>query len=113
MALALISRVHESVPGGISAGYLRPLLRWQDCAAQHIAQNIGYVPGTIEHAWHGSKEKRAYIDRWTILIRNAFDPDADLIRNTWGVLELAGNKPALRRDIDRYFRSRDEDANSN
>jgi hypothetical protein len=70
------------------------------------------VPGTIEHAWHGSKEKRAYIDRWTILTRNSFDPDMDLIRNTWGVLELVGNKPALRRDIDRYFRSRDEDSNS-
>ena len=112
MALALIGRVLESVPGGISEGYLRPLLRWQERATQHIAQNIGYVPGTIEHAWHGSKEKRAYIDRWTILTRNSFDPDMDLIRNTWGVLELVGNKPALRRDIDRYFRSRDEDSNS-
>ena len=112
MALALIGRVLESVPGGVTEGYLRPLLRWQDRATQHIAQNIGYVPGTIEHGWHGSKEKRAYIDRWTILTRNSFDPEADLIRNTWGVLELAGSKPALRRDIDRYFRSRDEDSNS-
>jgi hypothetical protein len=28
------------------------------------------------------------------------------------VLELAGNKPQLRSDIDRYFRARDEDSNS-
>jgi len=28
------------------------------------------------------------------------------------VLELAGNKPQLSRDIDAYFRSRNEDANS-
>lgn len=112
MALALIGRVRESVPGGISGAYMRPLLRWQDRATQHIAQNIGYVPGTIEHAWHGSKDKRAYVDRWTILIRNGFDPDTDLVRNTWGVFELAGNKPGLRQDIDRYFRARDEDSNS-
>ena len=112
MALALIGRVRKSVPGGISAGYLRPLLRWQDRAIQHIGQNIGYVPGTIEHTWHGSKDKRAYVDRWTILTRNGFDPDTDLVRNTWGVFELAGNKPELRRDIDRYFRARDEDSNT-
>jgi hypothetical protein len=112
MALALIGRVHESVPGGITAGYLRPLLRWQDRATSHIAQNIGYVPGTIEHCWHGSKNKRAYVDRWGILTRNSFDPDTDLVRNTWGVLELAVNKPELRREIDRYFRARDEDSNT-
>lgn len=112
MALALVGRVHESVPWGMTEGYLRPLRRWQDRALHHIGQNIGYLPGTIEHGWHGPKDKRAYVDRWTILTRNGFDPDADLMRNTWGVLELAGNKPALRRDIDRYFRSRDEDSNS-
>ncbi len=112
MALALLGRVRESVPGGISDGYLRPLLRWQDRASQHIAGNIGYVPGSIEHDWHGAKAKRAYVDRWLTLLRNHFDPETDLIRNTWGVLELAGNKPQLRMDIDRYFRTRDEDSNS-
>jgi hypothetical protein len=112
MALALIGRVLESVPGGITAGYLRPLLLWQDRASRHVAQNIGFVPGTIEHSWHGSKNKRAYVDRWAALTRNGFDPDTDLVRNTWGVFELAGNKPELRRDIDRYFRARDEDSNT-
>ena len=112
MALALVDRVRESVPGGISDGYMRPLLRWQDRARQHIAGNIGYVPGSIEHIWHGAKTKRAYIDRWSTLTRNDFDPEQDLIRNTWGVLELAGNRPQLRLDIDRYFRARDEDSNS-
>ena len=112
MALALLGRVLESVPTNISAGYMRPLLRWQDRARHHIAGNIGYVAGSIEHDWHGGKAKRAYVDRWATLIRNEFDPDADLVRNTWGVLELAGNKPQLRLDIDRYFRARDEDSNS-
>lgn len=112
MALALLGRVQQSVARGVSAGYLRPLVQWQARAQQHIAGNIGYVPGSIEHSWHGPKVKRAYVDRWDILTRNAFDPQADLIRNTWGVLELAGNKPQLRLDIDRYFRARDEDSNS-
>jgi hypothetical protein len=45
-------------------------------------------------------------------VRNQFEPAVDLKRNVWGVYELAGNKPQLRRDIDAYFRSRNEDANS-
>lgn len=112
MALALLGRVRESVPNGLTDGYLRPLKRWEARALQHIAGNIGYVPGTIEHDWHGAKLKRAYVDRWSTLTRNSFDPDTDLIRNTWGVFELAGNKPQLRIEIDHYFRARDEDSNS-
>jgi hypothetical protein len=112
MALALVGRVQDSIPGNLTQAYSAPLLLWQKHAMQHIGGNIGYVPGTLEHAWHGSKDKRAYIDRWQILARNHFDPVTDLKRNTSGVLELAGNKPQLRRDIDLYFRSRDEDSNS-
>jgi hypothetical protein len=112
MALALIGHVGETIPGNLTPGYSAPLYRWQAAAMQHIASNISYVPGTIEHAWHGPKDKRAYVERWAILARNHFDPGTDLKRNTWGVLELAGNKPELRRDLDAYFRSRDEDSNT-
>ncbi|MBV9859829.1 MAG: hypothetical protein JO038_06975 [Alphaproteobacteria bacterium] len=110
MALALIGRVRDSVPAHVSAGYLAPLLQWQERAERHLTRNIGYVPGTIEHAWHGPKQGRRYVDRWGILVRHGFDPATDLKRNLCGVLELAGNKPALRLEIDRYFRSRDEEA---
>jgi hypothetical protein len=111
MALALAGKVHLSLPGGLTDAYRRPLLRWQDRAARHIAGNIGCIAGTIEHAWHGAKRRRRYIERWDVLTRHGFDPDEDLKRNVWGVLELAGNKPALARDIDAYFRARCEDAN--
>ena len=112
MALALIGRAAESLPSGIHPNYRRAVLRWQERATQHICRNIGYVPGTIEHRWHGSKERRAYVSRWDILLRHGFDPDEDLKRNTSGVFELSGNKPALAHDIDGYMRARNEDANS-
>lgn len=112
MALALIGRVRESVPGGISPEYLRHLLQWQARAQHHICKNIGFVPGTIEHQWHGKKELRKYVDRWSILTRHKYNPDIDIKRNTHGVLELSGIKPELRHAIDRYFRQRDEDGNS-
>lgn len=112
MAMGLIGQVGDSIPGNLTEGYKAPLYRWQARALQHISGSIGYVSGTIEHSWHGPKPKRAYVERWDVLARHAFDPATDLKRNVFGVLELAGNKPALARDIDRYFRARDEDANS-
>ena len=110
MALGLIGRAAESLPGGIHPNYQRAVMRWQEWATQHTCGNIGYVPGSIEHRWHGSKDLRKYVDRWSILLKHAFDPIEDLKRNTSGLLELAGNKPAFHRDIDAYFRQRNEDA---
>jgi hypothetical protein len=112
MALSLVGAADRSVPGGVSASYQRLLYQWQDRARQHINGNIGYVPGTIEHAFHGAKPKRQYLERWDMFLRHCFDPDTDLKRNTFGVNELAGNKPELRRELDLYFRQRDEDANT-
>jgi hypothetical protein len=111
MALALVDEVRKSVPGGTSPTYLAHLLRWQDRAARHINRNIGFVHNTIEHRFHGSKASRGYLSRWDMFVRHGFDPDTDLKRNTFGVLEWAGNKPELIREFDLYLRSRNEDAN--
>jgi hypothetical protein len=113
MALALIGKVRMSVPHGISPGYLQPLIQWEHRAIRDINFNLGYLEGsTIEHSWHGRKNDRKYVPRWDILTRHGFDPATDIKRNVWGVLELTGDKPALRHDIDVYFRQRNEDANS-
>lgn len=112
MALALVGKMEQSLPGGIQPGYAQPIAQWQERALAHIGGNVGCVSGTIEHAWHGAKTRRRYVDRWQVLIRNRFDPFTDLKRNVWGVFELAGNKPDLRRDIDAYMRGRDEDSNT-
>jgi hypothetical protein len=112
MAMALIGRVEDSIHGHMTDGYKRPLYQWQDRARQHIAGNLGYLPGTIEHRFHGRKSDRAYVSRWDILAKHRFDPATDLKRNLFGVLELAGNKPELDHDMQRYFEARNEDANS-
>jgi hypothetical protein len=112
MALALIGRVDDSIPGNLTEGYKAPLRLWQSRAERHICRNISYVPGTIEHPFHGDKQLRQYVSRWDILSSERFDPSTDLRKNVNGVIELAGNKPGLRTKIDRYFRSRNEDANS-
>jgi hypothetical protein len=111
MALGLIGRVMESVPSNLTAGYIQPLVKWQNRATR-LGMNIGCLPGTIEHHFHGPKVKRRYVERWDILHKWGFGPRNDLIMNEYGVVELAGNKPGLRMDIERYFSERDEDANT-
>jgi hypothetical protein len=110
MALGLIGKAADSIPGGIHPNYRADVMRWQ-ARADHAAQRgISYVNGVIEHAFHGAKPLRQYADRWNILIDEEYDPVEDTKRNTWGVLELAGNKPRLQHRIDRYFRQRNEDS---
>lgn len=112
MALALIGKAWTSLPGYISNGYAAPIYTWEKRALHHINFKLGFVHGTIEHAWHGRKEDRKYVDRWEIIKKHKFDPNVDLKRNTFGMWELVGNKPQLNRDLDAYFRQRNEDSNS-
>ena len=112
MAFSLLGRANETLPHNLHPNYEDQVYLWQERAVRHIGENIGYVHGTIEHLWHGPKQKRGYMSRWDILINHQLDPIRDVKKNSYGVLELSCNKPKLRQDIDRYFRSRDEDSTS-
>ena len=112
MAWSLIGHADWTIPTGVTPEYRAPIMQWQDRATQHIHQNIGYLSdSTIEHFWHGSKDNRQYKQRWSIIVDNKFDPVTDLKKNSYGVLELSGNKPELAHDLDLYFRQRNEDGN--
>jgi hypothetical protein len=112
MSYALLGRADESLPGKIHPNYRQALKAWETRAVRHINKSLGYVPGTIEHGWHGSKENRKYVERWSIILKHQFDPYVDLKRNLHGVVELAGNKPDLRHDVHLYFNQRNEDSNT-
>lgn len=111
MALALAGLADKSMPGGTDPAYRDAVLLWQDRARAHINGKVGYVPGTIEHQFHGSKRRRYYTDRWGMFVAHEFSPVRDLKRNTYGVIEFSGAKPDLEREFDRYLRSRFEDGN--
>ena len=112
MALAMVGGASLSMPAGTDPTYGRHVMRWQERALKYVNGNIGYVQGTIEHSFHGRKQNRDYLGRWNMFVRNSFNPDEDLVTNADGVYELAGNKPDLQRDFDRYLLSRAEDGNS-
>lgn len=106
---ALVGKVELSVPGGVTDEYRRSLQEYQKKVTRAVDGLFTYVDGTILHGYHGTKESRGYISRWEILVKHAYDPLADVVRNSYGVLELAQEKTGLRDDIIKYFRSRNED----
>jgi hypothetical protein len=110
MALSLIGKAQQSIPEGIHKNYIDLVLRWQRRADLHIRQNIGYVPGTIAHHWHGKKKDRKYWDRWEILKRWNFDPFIDIKRDYQGLWQLSHEGIRMRNDLRSYFRQRNEDS---
>jgi hypothetical protein len=113
MALALIGQAHRSVPENVSTAYRKAVFDWEKNATFAIQRNVGYVPGTIMHYWHGAKVNRKYSQRWEILKNNQFDPVADLIKDSFGLHRLnmchGERSIRLRDEIRRYFRERNED----
>lgn len=111
MALAMVGKVEWSIVAQCSDSYRRHLMLWQDRAQRYVNGRIGVLTSTIEHKFHGPKKCRSYMGRWRIFEKHGFNPDTDLKRNSYGVLEWAGNKPELEREWDLYLRARNEDAN--
>ena len=106
---ALIGAAELTVPANVHPNYRAAVLAWQARAAEVVNRDLGYVRGTILHAFHGAKANRRYVSRWDVLVRHAFDPVADVYHNAQGVLELTDAKPAMRDAMRAYFRQRDED----
>jgi hypothetical protein len=111
-AMAFVGKIERAIHGQTSPEYQAAVRAWADRAYKYVQGNVGYVQGTLEHAFHGEKDLRKYHERWDVLIKHGFNPVTDIKRNLWGVPELAGNKPEMARDFDRYFRQRMEDANT-
>jgi len=93
---------------GYSNEYRNVILQWQANAAK-LKKNIGYIDAFAVHHFHGSKMKRGYVHRDTLLVKHKFSPLSDLQRDWQGIYQLTPDKPALRDDIRSYFLSRQED----
>jgi hypothetical protein len=113
MALCLINKGRESVPGKVHPNYMSKVMQFQTRCLRHIKLNIGYVTGTILHYWHGKFKDRKYIERWDILTENNFDPEVDIKRDWQGLYILEPDSYMLRDGIRRYFRQRNEDSIDN
>jgi hypothetical protein len=93
---------------GYTDDYRNQILAWQKNAAK-LRKNIGYIDCFATHAFHGSKIRRGYASRDTILVAHKFAPSTDLRPDWQGIYQLTGDKPGLRDAIRAYFISRNED----
>jgi hypothetical protein len=93
---------------GWTSGYRDAVLEYERRCS---GLKFGYVPGTIDHFFHGHKANRQYNTRAGILISGEFDPAVHLRKNVeTGLLEPTESFPARMRDeIVRYYHDRKED----
>jgi hypothetical protein len=110
MAHGMVGHVEAAIHTGSTPSYRAHVEAWGERAYCACQGHVGYVVGRIEHSHHGDKDNRKYVARWDVLNRHKFDPLTDIHRNRWGILELSNNKPEFRRDVEKYFRDRDEDS---
>lgn len=113
MACGLIGQAAFSYPENVHPNYKLMVDTWGRRADRYIQRNVGYIPGTIHHSYHGKKQDRKYIERWDILTQNQFDPFTDVVTDRYGVLHLSlqndARGRAIRDGLKAYFRQRRED----
>jgi hypothetical protein len=109
MAFAMIGEVYNTIHRGMLPSFFRRCYEWQSRALRVTNKEVGFVPGRIEHYFHGPKNRRYYRERWQIMVDAKFDPDHNLIYDAAGVVQLVGN-PRLEQDVLMYNRSRHEDS---
>lgn len=116
MAWSLLGLAEKTFPGGKKAPlpeYRKEVYSWQDRAVKYVKQNIGYVPGTIYHYFHGKKSDRKYSNRWQVLVDFEFNPVTDLYKDWQGLWRLRVDCPRqikLRNGIRDYMGGRNEDS---
>ena len=110
MAWALLGKVIQNAPKELMPAYLRTLRVWEARARTGIKKDVGFMPGTLLHHWHGKKADRRYQDRWKILLHHRYDPDFDVQKDWQGVLQLSTRGERMRADLRGYFQARNEDS---
>jgi hypothetical protein len=115
MSKSLFGEVEDTIRGDYTENYKKLCREWEYRALRHIRKNVGYLPGTIYHYFHGDKIARNYNTRWKLLVDAKFDPLTDLKKDWQGLytLEDHGDDRSidLRDGIRRYARIRNEDTN--
>lgn len=109
MAFGMIGEIKNTIHQGMSPSFFRRCQEWQDRVRRVTHDEVGFVPGRIEHQFHGPKARRYYRERWQILVDAKYDPDKNLMYDDAGVLQLIGN-PKLEHAIRLYNRARFEDS---
>lgn len=113
---------HAFASGMIHSPCLRPMIgekttayathfwRWAVKARDLVGSNIGFVPGTVLHLWHGDMANRPYGQLERRLKAFQYDPDRHLAEGENELLRWSADAPQDLRDwIEANFHRRRED----
>lgn len=109
MAKSLIGKGKDSLPNGLTQGYVDMVDIWEE-RAKALKKDVGYVRTSIFHFFHGPKKSRKYWQRWDILKDCKYDPFRDIKQDWQGLYQLGDRSTKLRDLIRGYLRSRREDS---
>jgi hypothetical protein len=84
------------------------LVRWEQRALKYINYDIGFVPGTFIHYYHGDQKKRRYIQRGDVCKEANFEYLEHLYKDEQGLYQIVDDNVALRDGIRSYFVQRDD-----
>ena len=93
--------------------YAQYLFHFQELCERHIKRDVGYVPITVGHWFHGDKKDRKYGSRGQILMDACYDPNIDIKYDSQGMIQLETFEPRqirLRDEIRHYMHTRNEDS---
>lgn len=93
--------------------YRDALFEWQERCTRWIKRDVGYVPVSLTHSWHGNKADRKYPTRGKILGEHKYDPRTDIKYDAFGQLHLEtwdDRQISLRDQIRWYMQCRNEDS---
>ncbi|MCB1124072.1 MAG: hypothetical protein KJT03_21155 [Verrucomicrobiae bacterium] len=82
---------------------------WANRHYEHTGGEIGFVPGTLIHHWHGNLKNRRYQSRHEDFSTFDFNPARDIAMDPSGIWRWASDKPAMHRYAAQYFKDRKED----
>jgi hypothetical protein len=100
----------------LTGPFIQKMLQYQEhlkrayWEGRSIVGNVGLMKGLVSHYWHGPRSNRGYNTRGEILMKHNFDPERDLVKDWQGLYQVSNRAPGLRRDIQKYFSQRSEDA---
>jgi hypothetical protein len=107
MMKSFTGNINLCIDPSSSEDYKKSLL---DYGTSVVNIRVGYVPGTVRHPYHGTRENRQYEIRLKILADYAYSPSKHLTTNAQGVLVPTDECPrGFLEAIKAYFYSRDED----
>lgn len=114
MCLSWVGRAQNSFHPDSNSEYKNYILQYQEHCEKSIRRDVGYVPLSLVHFFHGKKRDRRYFDRWQILVKNNYRPYHDVKPNSDGLLCLHDDYSdrflRLRDELRGYFAARHEDS---